>query len=676
MTHILLLMIKWILFLIFIPIVSNGQSTDSLITSSLDEIILSDMRPVKYLPWTYRKDTVSNGDTYQNSVRNLMDRLPGIQSFNGENFAQDVRIAIRGYGSRSAFGIRGIRIFQDGIPLTSPDGTSQLDELSIYDIQELDVVRSGLAARLGNASGGAISMKSTAFKKGLTINTRVNSLGSFDAGLKYGLSKGKVENVLSIHHHSFKSKRAYAEAQNNTLYNKTRWAVNNQWQLNFINSLYYSPEGNDPGALTEGEFLNNKYQANARNVLFKAGELVGGMLSAIKSIYTPTENVTWITTMFYRKRVFTGRLPFEAGGWVDLNRDFLGFNNAFEYRGFKNSIFTLGQSAEYQDDRRKLYRNLSGSKGSSTADQNESVVNLALYQQWQLNLSRFSFHQLIRFDYNYYRLIDHFLSDGALDGQKKYNRLNGAMGIGYHFSKLAIVYANISTSFEMPALNELTNNPDGTTGFNTDLNPESSLQSELGLKISPSQQCEFSGAIFFISISDQIQGYELASTPGRTYYRNAAAGSRSGIEIAAKWKPASWIQADVNYAYSNYKYTTFLTANRDFSGNRQPLIPIHKFNINLTLNLKNVVNIQVLSAYNSNMWLDDANLAEAKSYGELNMVLTSGSKLSKTLSIGVQGNNIFNLMKYSNFRTNAAAQRYYEAASPMHFGAFLKAELF
>jgi iron complex outermembrane receptor protein len=669
-------MIKRIVFLIFIPWLAAGQVADTMITGMLDEVLLSDMRPVRYLPWTYQKDTLSAGDTYQNSVKNVFDRLPGVQSFNGENFAQDVRIAIRGYGSRSAFGIRGIRIFQDGIPLTSPDGTSQLDELSIYDISELDVVRSGLAARLGNAGGGAISMKSPAFKRGMSINTRFNSLGSYDAGVTYGTSKGRLENLLSVHHHTFRSKRDYAGAQNNTLYNKTRFAVNNQWQLDFINSLYYSPEGNDPGALNANEFLNNKYQANARNVMFKAGESVGGLLSAVKSIYSPSENATWITSVFYRKRVFTGRLPFEAGGWVDLNRDFLGINNAWEYRAFKNSIFTLGQSAEYQDDRRRLYRNLNGTKGSSTADQNESVINLALYQQWQLNLSGFSFHQLLRYDHNVYRLIDHFLSDGNQDGQKKYNRLNGALGVGYHFNKTMVTYANISTSFEMPALNELTNNLTGTGGFNTSLNPESSVQTELGIKISPSTQLECSAAVFYIAISDQIQGYELAATPGRTYYRNAPTGSRAGVEMAIKWQPAEWMQADINYTFADYRYTTFTTDLADFSGNRQPLIPHHKLNVNLTMDIQQWVMLQILASSNSRMWLDDANLVETKPYSEINFVLSSGSKLSKRLTIGLLGNNVLNLTEYSNFRTNAAGQRYYEAASPMHFGVFLKARLF
>jgi len=666
---------KCIFFLILIPLASFSQKYDSLLMTTLDEVILSDIRNDKGLPWSYKKDSVTFSDTYQNSVRNLFDRQTGIQSFNGENFAQDVRLSIRGFGSRSAFGIRGIRIFQDGIPLTSPDGTSQLDELSIFDIQEIDIVRSGLSARLGNASGGAISMKSTGYKNGITFNTRVNTFGSFDAGLKYGSAKGNVENILSINHHTFHSKREYAGSQNNTIYNKTRFIVRNRWQLDFINSIYYSPEGKDPGALTAAEFMTNKYQANTRNILFKSGESVGGLLTAVKSIYSSSEKATWITALFYRKRVFEGLLPFDAGGWVNLNRDFVGFNNVYEYRRNKNNIITLGQSAEYQDDRRSLFRNQNSNQGSKTADQNESVTNLALYQQWQLNLSKFSFHQLIRYDYNLYRLTDRYLTDGNQDGQKNYNSLNGALGIAYHLSNKTMIYSNISTSFEMPALNELTNNPANTPGFNVLLNPEKSIQTELGVKISPSENVEFSTSAYLISLKDQIQGYELPATPGRTYYRNATSGSRFGLELSFRSKLTSWSQISINYTYADYRYTSFKVSNIDFSGNRQPLIPAHKLNVSVSTHFDNWINMSFFYGYNHKMFLDDANLTHSDSFSEINAVVSSGPELSKNMTIGIQCNNFLNLMKYSNFRPNAAAQRFYEAASPMHFGLFLKVEL-
>ncbi|MBC7884088.1 MAG: TonB-dependent receptor [Saprospiraceae bacterium] len=672
-------MIKYLVIittLIFEGINSNAQQNDSLIFGTFEEILLSDIRPVNGLPWTYTKDTLHVGDRYQNNVRNLFDRKAGIQSLNGENFAQDVRIAIRGFGSRTAFGIRGIRIYQDGIPLTSPDGTTQLDELSIFDIQTMDVVRSGLSARLGNAGGGAIAMKSTNFNKGITINTKVNSLGSFDLGLKYGASKGRWDNLLSVNHHTFKSKRKYAEAQNNTLYNKTRFSVNDRWQLDMINSLYISPVGNDPGAHSLLEYISDKYKANARNLLFKAGESVSGFLTAVKSMYAPNEKSTWLTNVFYRKRIFTGRLPFTAGGWVDLNRDFVGINNMYEFRVIKNSIISLGQSAEYQDDRRRLAENINGVKGESTADQNESVFNLAFYQQWQMNLSDFSFHQLLRYDYNRFALNDHFNDDGIQNGQKTYQSLNAAVGLGYHLNKTTQLYSNVSTSFEMPTLNELTNNPESTGGFNASLNPERSVQAELGIKYLSSEVWQLTGAFFIIALKDQIQGYELAATPGRTYYRNAAKSKRHGMELTTNWKLSKSTQFEVNYTYSDFTYSSFVVNNNDYSGNHQTLVPGHKANLTVLNTIKNWLDIVWSISYCGKMFLDDANLNSSESFEEVNIVISSGTGFSKTILIGSQVNNLFNLMTYSNFRTNAVGQRYFEAASPAYIGIFLKADLF
>ncbi len=665
---------KGFLFLLFLPSFLLCQSGDSLIQRNLNEVLLIDFRSKNMFPWTHKKDTAALVDRFQTSLRTLFDRQPGMQSFNGENFAQDIRISIRGYGNRSAFGIRGLRIYQDGIPLTSPDGTSQLDELSIYDVQEMEVLRSGLAARFGNA-GGAIALKSAAFTKGLSFISRLNAFGAFDAGIKFGSSKGRVQNILSVNHHTFHGKRDYSKAQNNTVYNKTRFLISDHWQLDLISSLYYSPYGEDPGALNYNEFMSTRYKANERNRQFKAGETVGGLLTAIKSVVALSDNTTFRSTLFYRKRIFTGRLPFENGGWIDLNRDFFGCSNTLEYQGNKNNRVTLGQHVEFQDDLRKLYKNTNGIKSGNTADQNERVTNLALYEQWQLNYSRLSLHQLLRYDHYVYSLTDRFLADGTQSGNKNYNRLNGALGLGYQWFSALFCFANISTTFELPALNELTNNPSGTGGFNLALRPESSVQSELGIKIKKNNNIEFDVVWFYVAISDQIQGYELAASPGKTYYRNAPSGKRFGMELTARWKPAEQVTTFLNYTYSNFKYSSFLVGTSSFSGNTQPLIPIHKLNLNFIWNMNHWAEFQLLAGFTDKMYLDDANLNNTRPYGEINLVWTTGPKLFRKYTLGFQANNVLNLMPYSNFRINAAGQRFYEAASPAHFGVFFKANL-
>jgi len=88
--------------------------------------------------------------------------------------------------------------------------------------------------------------------------------------------------------------------------------------------------------------------------------------------------------------------------------------------------------------------------------------------------------------------------------------------------------------------------------------------------------------------------------------------------------------------------------------------------------LASVVNVNLNVTYNSAMWLDDANLNETEEYFDVNLMVSSTEMVINKTIIGVQVNNLFNALQYSNFRANAFGNRYFEAASPMHFGLFLQ----
>lgn len=667
---------KLIFSIVILGIATNLAWTqtekDTTLSLKMEEIILTDLRIEGSFPWSHHKEKATDNDRFQNNVRQLMDRQPGIQSFNGENFAQDVRIAIRGYGSRSAFGIRGIKIYQDGLPLTSPDGTSQLDEISIFDIEAVDVVRSGLAARLGNAGGGTIAFRLSEYFDGAQMMTRINSLGAYDAGFKYGVSGHKAKNVLSINHHYYQGRRDFSNARNTTLLNKTRVEITKKWQIDFMHSAYISPLGRDPGALSADEFIKNRYQANARNVTFDAGESVSGILTSGKSVFEKSDKSTFITGYFYRYRDFTGRLPFLNGGWVDLRRHFGGINNTYEYRPKSRIVFSFGQTLEMQSDRRSLSANNNGVKSTLSADQFEDVLNVALYQQFQYNIKRWHLHQMMRWDFNQYQLRDKFVNSGTNNDIKSYRNINGALGIGYNVTNHLTIFGNLNTTFEMPTLNELSNNPQLTSGFNTALLPETSFQKEIGAKWSLDQDFNIHMSLFHIDVDNQITGYEIKDAPGRTFYRNAAATTRKGIEISSEMKLGAYVSIVLNYSYSQFTFDEFKTGNFDYSGHTQPLIPSHKWNLTTLFNARNWVNTQINGSYNSQMYLDDANKNKSPAFYEVNAALYTGTKISSRLSVGLTANNLFDLMDYSNFRANATLGRYYEAASPMNFSLFVK----
>jgi iron complex outermembrane recepter protein len=651
---------------------------DTTIMGTFSEVTLIAPRINKQLLWTGSRDTMQLSDVYQNNLRTALDSRTGIQSFNGENFAQDLRISIRGFGSRSAFGVRGIRIYLDDIPLTSPDGTSQMDEVSIFDISSLETVRSGLAARLGNAGGGAISFSTpdlTYLQSPLQFRTRRNNLGAYDLGVKLTTQINKMSNMLSINHHRFDSRRPYAEARTTSIYNKAKFVLSNKLDITLIGGFYFSPEGNDPGALTRVEFEYDKWQANSRNIQFLAGETVKGHHIAAKSNYKINQKTNINSLIFYRKRDFEGNLPTENGGIVHLDRDFAGITNSLDWAIAKNVNFLFGHTIEFQEDQRTLFRNKNGIQAEMQADQLESVFNNAIFQQLQWSMGRFNLHQLLRFDNNNYKLKDLFGLDGFQNGSRNFSSLNGGLGLGYQFKNNMVFFTNVSTSFEMPTLNELSNNPFGLSDFNAQLSPEKSLHWEIGVRSNEKSSIKWALSFFNINLKNQIQGYEISSFPGKLFYRNAARSRRNGVEVELSTKLFRKVDVGFNYTYAHFQFADYIVNNQDYSGNFQPIVPKHKCNLRLSNTISEIFDVNLNVSFNSSMWLDDANLSKTDAYVDMNFVLATTPSLLKKVLVGVQVNNLFNTLQYSNFRANAVASRYFEAASPMHFGLFAQYKL-
>lgn len=131
--------------------------------------------------------------------------VPGLQVQNRQNYAQDLQISIRGFGSRSAFGVRGIRLYVDGIPATMPDGQGQISNIDINSIQDVEVLRGPFSALYGNASGGVINVTTETGRQPPTLeaSSYYGSYGSWRYGLKAtgamgdGTQPGDVDYTVS-----------------------------------------------------------------------------------------------------------------------------------------------------------------------------------------------------------------------------------------------------------------------------------------------------------------------------------------------------------------------------------------------------------------------------------------------------------------------------------------------
>jgi len=160
------LLISFLALGIVIPMGIRAQEFDSLSTIEIEEVYISTTRiltPLRTLPTSISKqDSIASKINYQkNSLQEFLLTHPGVLAMNTNNYAQDLRISIRGFGARSAFGIRGIKLIVDGIPESTPDGQGQVDNLMLDDLQSVEVLKGPSSSLYGNASGGVIKLNST-----------------------------------------------------------------------------------------------------------------------------------------------------------------------------------------------------------------------------------------------------------------------------------------------------------------------------------------------------------------------------------------------------------------------------------------------------------------------------------------------------------------------------------
>lgn len=617
-------------------------------------------------------DTVSAIDFSAASVRYRMDRMVGVIASNGENYAQDPSIIIRGFGARSAFGTRGIMVYQDGIPLTSPDGTTQLDEVSPMDIYIMEVLRGGLGAFMGNSAGGAILLRSAPYANEWIFLSSINQFGAHLMGIKYGQTHKKIGIHTSYNFHNFIGKRAHSRSEIHTLYNKTLWLLDANNKLEFFVNGAFSPLGFDPGALNGREFSVDRWAAGANNLTWNAGEAVSSLGMAIKHTSAVSQHITLDHSIFYRNRDFEARLPFTRGGWVSLNRNFVGYQSDLRYAMRKDVVCDFGMNVQSQYDKRGRHNNNQGIKGERTLLQNENLFNTAVYLRFQKGFRHTKVFSAVRWDLLDFRLQDLYLTDGQNDGQRTLSALTGNIGISTRFNKKIESTFILSNSFESPTLNELTNNPTLLPGWNLDLKPERAFHTEISTKYNPYQKLNIEVAIYHIALEGQIVSFGLPATPGRTYFANAAKTNRFGIEAVAKVNILNNFYAQVQYIFNHYKYVDFLWNGAQLSGRKQPLIPTNRVVLSLDYDAYNLWKGQLIIKFMDKIFFNHENTAFENNLLECNAVVSRSFTKIKGLELSLNLQNIGSLMQYSHFRPNAIMDQYFEAAAPMHLGISLK----
>ena len=658
-------------FVVFFILNVTGQQDSVAATEVIDNVVVFATRlPSDYESSIY-SNTVINVSERQpylqlRSLSEQLDIVPGVYMTNDNNYAQDQRITIRGFGARSAFGIRGIKLIVDGIPETTPDGQGQLDNLMLNDITSLQVLHGPSGSLYGNASGGVIMINTTdpLLANPLEVSFRMGSYGLRNTTLKLGSHNEKTGITGAVMHQTSDGYRVHSESSQLNVALKASHKTDRS-RLNFALQYTNSPKGQDPGGINLSDVTEERRTARPNNVKFNSGESIEHWKSSLNYLNTLTSNLDFESYGFISGRTFEGRLPFANGGWIDLGRFYYGLgSHVTSTSGIGTGVnkFQFGFDLAHQSDDRDRFVNIDGEQGESTLAQNELFGSLGFYLIDQLNTGNWSIRAALRYDRNRLEVKDFFLGNGDDSGSSKLNNVNPALGVNYNWFQDQYIYGSYSTSFETPTLSELSSNPDGG-GFNEALVPQSARNLEFGLRGQLNKRISYDFTAFNIATDDEVLPYELEAFPDRVFFRNAGSTDRVGVESKLAYLASEVLNFESSYSYSSITFDEYNRDGVSFSGNRLPGLPQHQFAVSAIYSNK---------GYTSRLFLDhagalfanDSNTIEAKGRTRLNLSISRKWKLEKMdFQLFVSVNNLLASEYFDNIRINAFGGRYYEAAS-------------
>ncbi|MBK0123727.1 TonB-dependent receptor [Pantoea sp. S61] len=648
--------------------------------------------------------SVVSGDDMRHAAPrvNLSENLasvPGMQIQNRQNYAQDLQISVRGFGSRSTFGLRGIRLYVDGIPATMPDGQGQTSNIDIGSIDHVEVLRGPFSALYGNSSGGVINVETQTGQQPTTLeaSTWYGSYGSWRNSVKAsgatgdGTQAGDVNYTVSASRFTTHGYRDHSSAQKNLGNAKLGVRIDDVSTLTLLfNSVHVDAQ--DPGGLTEAQWKDNPRQVASNVTLYNARKTVDQTQAGLHYQRQMSENDDLSVMMYAGERETTQYQsipmgpqlnPKHSGGVINLTRHYQGIDTRWSHH---DSLFnvpvtvTAGLDYETMTERRKGYENYTSSngvtdygvEGNLRRNERNLMWNLDPYLQtaWQLT-DKWSLDAGVRFSTVNFDSNDYYItnSNGDDSGDATYHKWLPAASLKYAIDDSWNAYVSAGRGFETPTINELSYRSDGETGLNTNLKPATSDTVELGTKKRIGNGL-ITAAVFQTDTQNEI--VTDTSSGGRNTYKNAGETRRRGLELGLDqefgydWRvKAAWTLLDARYR-SNACGTD------SCDGNRIPGIARNMAYAGLAYAPDQGWYAGGDVRYMSDIAADDENDVKAPSYTVFG--LNSGYKWlvqNWTLDLFGRVDNLFDRTYVGSVIVNESNGRYYEPAPGRNYSVGL-----
>lgn len=608
--------------------------------------------------------------------------IPGVTSVSRNNPAQDPRLSIRGFGARSAFGVRGVRVLRDGIPITLPDGQTPLDYVSLESVGHVEVLRGAASALYGNASGGVVDLRSRAPSTTLFDAEARQWVGS-DAmsrtAFSFSGSPGRGTYLGDVTYARTDGSRSHSVQRGTTGFARFAFrAAGVEYSLTGMGLR--NPLAENPGALTIEEMRSNPEIADALSLRRNARKAVNQVQIAASATRSTSRGELSLSA-FGGARSLDNPLTFAV---VEVGRHTWGASAAFRTSpaigGTRNS-FAAGIDVQTMNDLRKNFAVCADTvlltiptstcpipgddRGVITLDQRELVSSAGLYLGDDIRLNdRVTLGAAIRADKVRFEVQDHMVADSNPDdsGERALSAISPVVGIVARAGRTHSLYSNFSTAFETPTATELGNRADGSAGINPDLDPQHSYTIEAGAKGWAGSNLRYDVALFDTRVKDELIPFEIPGSNGRRYFRNAGRTIRRGAEAGGE-VAVSNVALLLSYTYSRFRFSRYESGGTSFDGNEIPGIPRHR--------VQSAVRVRAGQAFvllenevASRTFVDDANTTRAPGFAVFHLRGGSDIPVSRaraSIVLGVQ--NLLDRIYASSLAVNAARGKYYEPAS-------------
>ncbi|KAB0550357.1 TonB-dependent receptor [Pseudomonas argentinensis] len=570
------------------------------------------------------REQISDGQLGINASE-VLSRVPGLVVQNRQNYAQDLQISSRGFGARSAFGVRGLKLISDGIPASTPDGQGQAATFNLDTAERIEVLRGPASTLYGSNAGGVIQM----FSRDGIGRPRIGAetlIGSDGLTRNHLTAEGESDGVgfvLDASRMDTDGYRDHSAARRDQTFAKLNFTPDEDSKLALIYSSLEQNGTQDPlGQAWEA------YKADPRSVAVNALNFNTRKSIDHQQLGVNYEryfgDATLQTTAYAGKRSVIQYLaipqgpqgnPNHSGGVVDFDREFHGGSVRWlqPVAGISGDLrLVFGVDYDQSRDDRRGYENFSGSqigvKGNLRRDEVDTVTSLDPYAQATWDIGNWTLQGGLRYSTVEVDVDDKYIvgANGDDSGTRRYEKATPSVSVGYAFTSDLNGYVSVGKGFETPSQAELAYSQ-GNAGFNYGLEPSESTQYEIGLKARVARGARVNAAIFQINTDDEV--VVLENSGGRTSYQNAGKTLRRGFELGVESQLDEQWSAALAYTYLAATYDSRFAAGNSLidKGNDLPGVPRTTVFGELAWKPVDGISTALEGLYRSKVYVEDSN---------------------------------------------------------------------